>query len=141
MRFWDSSALLPLLIAEPATAIILGILKTNHVMAVWWGSPGECVSALARIERDGNLAPASMRAALQRLESLRALWHEVAPSETLRLTAIRLLRVHALRAADAFQLAAALVASEQTPASLDFVCLDKRLLAAASKEGFRIIPE
>ena len=49
---------------------------------------------------------------------------------------IRLLRVHPLRMADAFQLAAAIVAAENHPASLQFVTLDDRLGQAAEREGF-----
>lgn len=47
-----------------------------------------------------------------------------------------MLRVHPLRAADAAQLAAAFVAAERHPSSLEFVILDMRLAAAARKEGF-----
>jgi hypothetical protein len=46
------------------------------------------------------------------------------------------LRVHPLRAADALQLAAAFVAAERRPSSLEIVTLDQRLAAAARKEGF-----
>ena len=53
------------------------------------------------------------------------------PTPALRDTAIRLLRVHALRAGDALQLAAAIIASEHHPVSLEFVCLDDRLCIAA----------
>jgi hypothetical protein len=48
----------------------------------------------------------------------------------------RVLRVHALRAADALQLAAALLVSEGNPGSLEVVTLDDRLLDAARREGF-----
>jgi predicted nucleic acid-binding protein len=53
--------------------------------------------------------------------------------------ALRLLRVHALRAADSLQLAAAIVAAEHEPSALEFVSLDERLNEAASREGFRIL--
>lgn len=54
------------------------------------------------------------------------------------MTARRLLRVHALRAADALQLAAAIAASEADPASLKLVTLDERLAEAARREGFPV---
>jgi hypothetical protein len=61
--------------------------------------------------------------------------------ERLRDRSERLLGVHSLRAADAFQLAAALVWSRgQTPAHA-IVSLDERLRLAAAREGFRILPE
>jgi hypothetical protein len=50
----------------------------------------------------------------------------------------RLLRVHPLRAADSLQLAAAVLASEGRPSTLEFVCLDDRLGIAAQREGFRV---
>jgi hypothetical protein len=52
---------------------------------------------------------------------------------------MRLLRVHALRAGDALQLAAALVAAEGQPGSLEIVTLDERLALAASREGLRVV--
>jgi hypothetical protein len=65
-------------------------------------------------------------------------WAEVLPSDAIRSTAQRLLRVHPLRAGDALQLAAAIVAAEHDPASLEFVGLDERLNEAARREGFPI---
>ena len=50
--------------------------------------------------------------------------------------AIRLLRVHPLRAADAFQLAAALVAFRAQPQDAIFLTGDERLRLAAEREGF-----
>jgi predicted nucleic acid-binding protein len=46
-----------------------------------------------------------------------------------------------LRAADALQLAAAVLASEGEPSSLEIVTLDERLSEAAQKEGLTAIPE
>ena len=105
-------------------------------MCVWWGTEIECVSAVARLEREGALADAAMIAALGRLDSLAEAWNEVQPVAAVRRTARRLLRVHPLRAADALQLAAAVVAAEGVPASLDLVTLDEPLAAAARREGF-----
>lgn len=139
MRFWDSSAILPLLVREPSTDAMFGLVDADPVMAVWWGSAIECVSALARLERDGQLSPEGIRRAMKRMDTLKDSWHEVAPAEALRDMAIRLLRVHPLRAADAMQLAAAVMICEQRPSTVDFVCLDQRLAAAASREGFNLL--
>jgi hypothetical protein len=46
--------------------------------------------------------------------------------------------VHPLGAADALQLAAALVAAERRPPTLTLVTCDDRLREAAAKEGFLI---
>ena len=102
------------------------------------GSEVECASAIARLERDGALDEASAADAFDRLRELAAGWHEVEPGDTVREAAVRFLRVHPLRAADALQLASAFVAAERRPPSLELVTLDERLGAAARKEGFRL---
>jgi uncharacterized protein len=99
----------------------------------------ECASAIARLEREGALDEAAVREAFQRLTQLATGWHEVDPSDPIRETAVRFLRVHPLRAANALQLAAAFLAAERRPSSLEVVTLDDRLAAAARKEGFVVI--
>ena len=94
---------------------------------------------LARLERDSALTASAMTLALQRLRQLSAGCHEIDPSDEIRETAARFLRVHPLRAADALQLAAAFAAAERRPASLEIVTLDERLANAARKEGFALL--
>jgi len=77
--------------------------------------------------------------ALERLKQFADGWHEVEPGDIVRESAMRFLRVHALRAADALQLAAAFVAAERRPPSLQIVTLDERLADAARKEGFPLV--
>jgi hypothetical protein len=67
-------------------------------------------------------------------------WSEVLPGELVRQRTERLLAVHPLRAADAFQLAAALIWAEEKPRGLEVVCLDQNLREAALKEGFEVLP-
>jgi uncharacterized protein len=98
----------------------------------------ECASALARVEREGLLGRLEASTILDRLDRLRDEWREVQPTQALRQTARRLLRVHELRAADALQLAAAIVAAEGFPVALPFVTFDDRLADAAQLEGFRL---
>ena len=74
--------------------------------------------------------------AFGRLSAPQAGWHEVEPSEEIRQSAKRLLRVHDLRTADALQLAAAFFVAEARPSTLEFISLDERLLDAARREGF-----
>jgi predicted nucleic acid-binding protein len=136
LRFWDSSAILPLIVAEASTDRVQAIAVGDPAMCVWWGTEIECVSAVARLEREDALAGAATMAALERLDALVEAWNEVQPVAAVRATARRLLRVHPLRAADALQLAAAIVAAEGVPASLDLVTLDERLAVAARREGF-----
>jgi hypothetical protein len=136
LRFWDASAIVPLLVEEAATPGLFALLEGDPEMIVWWGSPVECTSAIARREREGSLGAREATRAVERLRQISAGWQEVLPAEALRAVAQRLLRVHPLRAADALQLAAAIVASEHEPTSLPLVCLDERLADAAGREGF-----
>lgn len=138
MKFWDASAIVPLLVLERQTAQIQSLIKQDPDLLVWWASQVECVSALARREREGALDARTMALALERLHRFATAWHEVDPSDLIRETASRFLRVHALRAADALQLAAAFAAAEQRPASLELVTLDEHLASAARKEGFAV---
>ena len=139
MKFWDSSALVPLVVEEPVTSAVVGLYRDDPLMLVWWGAETECVSALARLERQRAIAPDSLMQALERLRALKSTWQEIQPVELLKETAIRLLRMHNLRAGDALQLAAAIVASEHRPSTVGFVCLDERLTIAAQREGFNVI--
>jgi predicted nucleic acid-binding protein len=138
MKFWDSSAIVPLLVAEPASQAMAATLEDDGELICWWGTPLECVSALARREREGSLTAAEVAAALRRLDALRTAWAEVQPTDRVRAIAIRLLRTHSLRAADAFQLAAAIATAEDHPETLPFVTLDAHLAEAAVREGFRV---
>jgi predicted nucleic acid-binding protein len=138
MRFWDASAIVPLLMSEPATKALQERAGTDPAMLVWWAAEVECASAIARLEHDGALTAAAVTEAFDRLKRLGEGWHEVEPSDAVREAAVRFLRVHSLRAADALQLAAAFVAAERRPSSLEVVTLDERLAAAARKEGFTL---
>ena len=139
MRFWDASAIIPLLVAETSSRALQTLAKQDSTMLVWWGSEVECASALARIERDAALDPRDAAQVFDRLRQLSRVWHEIEPSDGIRQAALRFLRVHPLRAADALQLAAAYAAAERRPASLDMVTLDERLAVAARKEGFAVV--
>ena len=110
-------------------------------MVVWWGTRTECISALMRQAREGNLAPMAERAARHVLNALMQTWIEMQPSEALRSTAERLLAVHPLRTADAFQLAAAILWCQELTTGQNFVSLDRRLCDASYREGFTILPE
>lgn len=138
MTFWDTSALVPLLVEERATHVIQTLYETQRPI-VWWGTVVECGSAITRLEREGALVVSQATEAFGRLDALRRAWVEVEPGDMVRDTARRMLRVHPLRAADALQLAAAWLASEQQPASLPFVTLDDRLRDAAVREGFPLV--
>jgi predicted nucleic acid-binding protein len=138
VKFWDSSALTPLLVEEELTAAIRELFLGDPGVIAWWGTPVECVSAIARLEREGRLSPGAATEALERLDAIAQNWHRIEPVDAVLEIARRLLRVHPLRAADSLQLAAAVLASEGRPSTLEFVCLDDRLVTAAQREGFQV---
>jgi predicted nucleic acid-binding protein len=139
MRFWDASAIVPLLMTETATKTVQALAEKDSDMLVWWATEVECASAIARLEREGALDEPGVTQAFDRLKQLADAWHEVDPSDPIREAAVRFLRVHPLRDADALQLAAAFIAAERRPSSLEVVTLDDRLAAAGRKEGFVLI--
>ena len=113
MKYWDSSALVSLFVDEQETPSRRALLSEDHQVVTWWGTSVECASALHRLHRQGQLDPAALAQAGKRLETLTTAWIEIEPSDQLRRRAVRLLRVHPLRAADSLQLAAALVAVDE----------------------------
>jgi predicted nucleic acid-binding protein len=139
VKFWDASAVVPLLVAESTTQLVQTLARRDPDMLVWWGSEVECASALARLKRGGALDAKGVGFALDRLKQLANGWHEIEPTEIVREDAMRFLRIHPLRVADALQLAAAFTAAERRPPSLEVVTLDERLADAARMEGFVLI--
>jgi uncharacterized protein len=109
MRFWDASALIPLCLQEQQTSLLKKFAQEDEAIVAWWGSAVECLSALARLRREDVLSPAEEEQAQTVLRALMTAWTEVEPSGFIREQAGRVLRLHPLRAADALQLAAALV--------------------------------
>lgn len=70
MIFWDSSALVPLILDEPATEAARRLLESDPSMIVWWATPVECLSAIARREKDATLATSQADAARRSLATL-----------------------------------------------------------------------
>ncbi|MGH7287513.1 MAG: type II toxin-antitoxin system VapC family toxin [Myxococcota bacterium] len=139
MRFWDSSAIVPLLCREAESARCREWLREDPAVLVWALAATETVSALARKRREGVLSAARFGTAKRRLAALEAAWSEVAAWDAVRARARRLLEVHALTAADALHLAAALVAVEERPLGVAFVTFDRALGDSAEREGFTLL--
>lgn len=138
--FWDSSALAALALRQPATVQVLPILRQDPEVVIWWAARVECASALARAVRRGEVDQRFQHHVRRRLAALWRRCMEVEPAEGLRERAIRLLGLHALSAADALQLAAALDWCGEQTTGAGFVCLDERLRSAALREGFDVLP-
>jgi len=138
MRFWDSSAIVPLVVSEVETDRCRVLLLDDPEVVVWFFTAVEVVSALTRRMREQSLKPQEFRVAKDQLKLLERAWSEVVSVEKVRERSVRLLEIHNLTAADALQLAAALVVSEENPQDVSFLTLDQRLRDAALKEGFPV---
>jgi predicted nucleic acid-binding protein len=140
VRFWDSSAVVPLIVAQGASRQVDGWLSADPELALWTLTAVEVTSALRRLVREGLLAERDANTAEARADELVESSHLVVNVETVKSQARRLLRLHALRAADAMQLGAALEWAGGRPTGRFFVTLDAQLGRAAAREGFRVIP-
>ena len=141
MRFWDSSAVVPLALSELRSRACSELYESDSNIVVWALTPIEVLSGVHRRRREGHLPPDAFDIAMQRLDRLRATWTEVLDVEVVRARAERIVAVHAVRAADALQLAAALIACAEQPHKVPFVGLDARLNDAARNEGFSVLPD
>lgn len=114
-------------------------MSADSDMLVWYGTHAEIESAICRRLRENSLDAVQAARARDRLAIILAgSWLEAQPTPLVRARAIRLLRVHPLRAANAFQLAAALAAFNETNTGNTFLTADQRLASAASLEGFAL---
>ncbi|MFZ0241060.1 MAG: type II toxin-antitoxin system VapC family toxin [Desulfobacterales bacterium] len=141
MRFWDSSAIIPLLVLEKESAYCIDALRADGDILIWTMTHIEVFSALCRRLREGSLGPEAFDAAKKRTRDLLESAFEVVTIEKVEHRALRLLQVHPLRAADALQLAAVLVATEENVSRLPIMCFDDRLITAARLEGFEVNPQ
>jgi predicted nucleic acid-binding protein len=139
MMFWDSSAIVPLIVEERTSQRCRQLLRADQRMIVWALSRTEVCSALCRQQREQRLTTEELDRALGRLDTLAAFWTEIDALAAVRERAERLLLGHPLRAADALQLAAALIACRDRPKHLALVASDETLVRSAAREGFTVI--
>lgn len=137
--YWDSSALVPLLVEEDSSQRAQDWLSQDRRIVTWAWSRTEVVSAIERRVREGSFSRSKRREALEGLIEFSERWHEITDLLAVRLRANALLVRHALRTVDAGQLGAALLVNEHYPGTLSFVCLDQRLCLAAELENLRVL--
>ena len=133
--FWDSSALVPLCVRQGITPRAIALYKI-HDAAVWWAAPVEIASALARLVRMKQLDSDDWIKARKLAKRLADSWSVIQPSDALRAKSIQLVERYDLRAADSFQLAAALEWCEDAPHGRVFLTTDQKLREAALLSGF-----
>lgn len=140
MRYWDASALIPLIVAEPDSESVRTWLSEDDHIVTWVWTRTEIIGAIERRAREGSLSRLQRRDVLERFNAFADSWDEVTEVLAVRSRANALLARHPLRAADAGQLGAALLVQEQLANPLTFVCMDQRLSSAAELESLRVIP-
>jgi predicted nucleic acid-binding protein len=133
--FWDTSALVPLCVRQSVTPRSISFYKI-HDAVVWWATPVEITSALARLLRMRQLEPSDWTRARKLATRLADSWSMIQPSDALRAKAMQLVDRHDMRAADSFQLAAALEWCEDAPQGRVFLTTDQKLREAARFSGF-----
>lgn len=139
MRFWDASAILPLIVEEEGSPLALKWLREDQDVMLWGLTRVELASAIERRSREGRLRPAERSSALRMANRLADDAHEIVDLAAVRSRATAVLARHPLRPADAAQLGAALLVADPEPASLTMVVLDRRLAAAAEREGLLVL--
>ena len=139
MRFWDTSALVPLFVAERESTKVQRWLREEAAVIVWTLTRTELLSAIARRRREDPKAGQVLRSARRDLLEAWPHWTEVIDLPAVRRHAERLVETHPLRAADALQVAAALVACDGAASSLTFVTFDRNQAEAAEREGFAVL--
>jgi predicted nucleic acid-binding protein len=140
LNFWDSSAVVALLVEQPGSKAVGQILAEDTSIWVWWGTRLECLSALCRLGRERALSDDGVVSARSALANLAAAWTEIDPSATIRDSAEALAVKYPLKAADALQLAAAGLSLAGGADDSGFVCLDRQLASGALAEGLRVLP-
>ena len=138
MKFWDSSAIVPLVVQQTLSKFSLKLLKSDLVQLVSFSTYCEVFSALSRLEREGYLSSDGFSMSESQLNKLAKSWHVVSFSPLLEAETKRLLRIHPIKCADAFQLASAISCCDRNSDALSFVTLDQKLSTTARKEGFTI---
>ena len=142
VRYWDASAIVPVL-HRRATKLgaVSRMLEQDPQVVVWWSTEVECVSAIARLEREGHpRRRGTSSTAFARLEELADRWQEIEPASRLRQVAERACFA-SIRFGPPTPSSSPRPSSRRTGAreTLPFVTLDDRLARAAEREGFPVV--
>ena len=132
LAYFDTSAVVPLIIAEPASERCAQLWDAADLVVTSALTLVEVHAALALAQRMGRIDDARRRAALAVFDERWTAMAHVAPSEAIIRTAADLTATHGLRGYDAMHCATALAVDTQ-----DFVAVsgDRKLLGAWSALG------
>jgi hypothetical protein len=123
---------------QPASARASTWLAQDSTVTLWTLAPVEIASALGRLVRERALEERDARRAEARMDQIMRARHLVTDVDAVKLLALRLLRLHPLRAFDALQLGAAIHWAEGHPNGQVLHTLDSRLAQAAERERFPV---
>jgi hypothetical protein len=140
VRFWDSSAVVPLVVRQPGSDEAASWARQDRRLVVWTLTAVEVLSAIRRLLREEALSEQGAVEAEDVAAVIFGRAHVIRDIDRVKEGARRLLRLHPLRAADALQLAAALAWAEDRPEGSTVHTFDGRLATAARREGFSVIP-
>jgi predicted nucleic acid-binding protein len=142
VQFWDSSALLPLVVWQPPfSEQCRRAFRTTAPRAVAFLARVECRAAIERLVRAGTLKSTARRRALTQVDKLVAGFDVVAFSAEVEAYALELVHRYALRSLDALQLGCARTLSAGAGANMvpELLCCDRRLADAAASEGYPLL--
>ena len=88
MRYWDASALVPLLVAKQSSDTVRQLLREDDHVITWAWTRTEMVSAIERRTRENSLPRARRREILERLTSFATTWDEIDDVSSVRPRAI-----------------------------------------------------
>ncbi|HEY0371749.1 MAG TPA: type II toxin-antitoxin system VapC family toxin [Thermoanaerobaculia bacterium] len=139
MKFWDTSALVPLILAEPKSAEMRAIYGEDPTIVTSAFTAVEVGSAVWRRRHAHQISVDAHQDADVLFASLTTTWIEYPVVQDAIDAAIGVMSRHPLRAGDALQLGTALVAAGAARKPY-FVTLDEDLGLAARSEGFPVLP-
>ncbi len=136
IAYFDTSAVVPLVVEEPGTDISLRVFLQSDTVATVRMTFAEAAAALARASRLGRLTADAHGRALAGLESVRVQMDVLEVDDDLVHAAGALARDHALSGYDAVHCAAALRVTSTSTVAL---AGDRDLLAAWQREGLQVL--
>ncbi len=141
MRFWDSSALVPLVVQQARSSDAERWIAEDAGIVAWTLAATEMLSVIRRLAREGGLSARAANEADRLTVALVSHAQIVTDVELVKARAARVLRIHPLRAAGALQLSAALAWANDRPNGHVLHTFDTKLGRAAEAEGFRVVPD
>ena len=113
------------MIVEPGSARVRNWFDSDSEIIVWTLTRIELLSAIARLRREDSGSATILTVARRNIMRAWDGWSEITSVELVRRHAERLVESYPLRAADALQLGAALIAAEGDPTNLELVTMER----------------